>query len=137
VAATDATFWEPFASRGFTPDGGASWLVPRLVGVARAKDILLLGRQLSREEAARWGLVHVAVEEAALDAYAEDLLSRLANGPTVALGLTKMLVQSSQRPLPDQMADEAFAMELAARSPDFREGMAALAERRAPRFEGR
>ncbi len=59
--AEDARLWEPFAERGFTPDSGATWLLPRRIGEVRAREILLLGRVLSGTEAAQWGMVHVAV----------------------------------------------------------------------------
>ena len=61
VAATDAVFWEPFVERGFSPDSGATWLLPRLVGLARARRMLLLGEQVSGTDAADWGLIHQAV----------------------------------------------------------------------------
>jgi 2-(1,2-epoxy-1,2-dihydrophenyl)acetyl-CoA isomerase len=138
VAALDARFWEPFAARGFTPDSGATWLLPRLVGVARAKELLLLGRELSGADAASWGLVHRAVDAAAVDDEAERLAARLAAGPTVALGLTKWLVHAGAGlDLERHLANEAFALELAARSADFREALSARQERREPNFEGR
>ena len=62
VAAVDAVFWEPFATRGFSPDSGASWLLPRLIGLTRAKQMLLLGDKVSATDAADWGLIHQAVE---------------------------------------------------------------------------
>ena len=61
VAATDAVFWEPFATRGFSPDSGATWLLPRLIGLTRAKQMLLLGDKVSATDAADWGLIHQAV----------------------------------------------------------------------------
>ena len=61
VAAADATFWAPFSARGFSPDSGATWLLPRLVGLTRARELLLLGRRLNGTEAVEWGLVHQAV----------------------------------------------------------------------------
>ena len=61
VAAEDARFWEPFSERGFTPDSGGTWLLPRRVGEVRARELLLLGRRLSGQEAAEWGLIHRAV----------------------------------------------------------------------------
>jgi 2-(1,2-epoxy-1,2-dihydrophenyl)acetyl-CoA isomerase len=138
VAARDARLWEPFAARGFTPDTGGTWLLPRLVGVARAKDLLLLGRELSGEEAAAWGLVHRAVSAADVDAEAAALAARLADAPTVSVGLTKWLVhQGAGLDLERHLANEAFAMELSSRSDDFREGIAALREKRPPRFQGR
>ena len=138
VAATDARFWEPFVERGFTPDSGATWMLPRLVGPARARELLLLGRSLDGTEAAAWGLVHRAVEPAQVDAVAGELVDRLAAGPTVALGLTKWLVHAgAEADLDAQLRNEAFALELSSRSDDFREGLAAFVEKRPPDFTGR
>ncbi|HEX6569945.1 MAG TPA: enoyl-CoA hydratase-related protein, partial [Acidimicrobiales bacterium] len=93
VATHDARFWEPFIARGFTPDSAGTWLVPRLAGVVRARELLLLGRELDAREAVDWGLIHAVVRPAALDAEVEALVERLASGPTVALGLTKWLLR--------------------------------------------
>ncbi|MFO7592364.1 MAG: enoyl-CoA hydratase-related protein [Acidimicrobiia bacterium] len=138
VVARDARLWEPFATRGFTPDSGGTWLLPRLIGVARAKELLMLGREVSGEEAAGWGMVHAAAPAAEVDATAIALARRLADGPTVALGLTKWLVhEGAGLDLERHLANEAFAMELSSRSTDFREGMQALRDRRDPEFDGR
>lgn len=138
VAALDARFWEPFTRRGFTPDSGGTWLLPRLVGVARAKELLMLGRELSGEEAAAWGLIHAAVDPGEVSAAAREVADQLAAGPTVALGLTKWLVHTGAGlDLERHLANEAFAMELSSRSDDFKAGIAAMRERRAPDFEGR
>jgi 2-(1,2-epoxy-1,2-dihydrophenyl)acetyl-CoA isomerase len=138
VAAAEATFWEPFADRGFTPDSGATWLLPRLVGLPRARDLLLLGRQLTGAEAAEWGLVHRAVPAAELDAAVAELVDRLADGPTVALGLTKWLLAAGlTEPLEAHLQNEALGLELSSRSEDFREGLQAFQEKRPPRFKGR
>jgi 2-(1,2-epoxy-1,2-dihydrophenyl)acetyl-CoA isomerase len=138
VAADDARFWEPFLTRGFTPDSGATWLIPRIVGVARAKELLMLGRRISGEEAAAMGLVHRAVPGGEVEATAEALARELASGPTVALGLTKWLIHAGGGlDLERHLHNEALAMELSSRSPDFREGMSALREKRGPEFGGR
>jgi 2-(1,2-epoxy-1,2-dihydrophenyl)acetyl-CoA isomerase len=138
IAADDARFWEPFTERGFTPDSGATWMLPRRVGEARARELLLLGRALSGAEAAEWGAIYRAVPAAELDAAVEELVARLAEGPTVALGLTKWLLSASAgAELEAQLANEAFALELSSRSDDFREGIAAFRDKRAPRFVGR
>ena len=138
VTSRDARWWYPFLSRGFTPDSGSTWLLPRIVGRARARELLILGRQLSGAEAAEWGMAHAAVDDAELDAAADELAVRLAEGPTVAIGLTKSLLNASySQSLAQQLVDEAFAMELSSRSPDFREGLAAFSLRRPPSFEGR
>jgi 2-(1,2-epoxy-1,2-dihydrophenyl)acetyl-CoA isomerase len=138
LASETATFWEPFVARGFTPDSGASWLLPRLVGVARAKELLLLGEKLSGAQAAEWGMIHRAVPDDELDAAATALVTRLAQGPTVAIGLAKSCIQSAlSLSLAEAMAKEALALELSSRSKDFREGLAAFKERREPKYEGR
>jgi 2-(1,2-epoxy-1,2-dihydrophenyl)acetyl-CoA isomerase len=138
IAADDARFWEPFTERGFTPDSGATWLLPRRVGDVRARELLLLGRALSGSEAAEWGAIHRAVPGSDLDDAVDEVVERLASGPTVALGLTKWLLDAgASAELNAQLANEAFALELSSRSEDFREGLAAFREKRGPRFEGR
>jgi 2-(1,2-epoxy-1,2-dihydrophenyl)acetyl-CoA isomerase len=138
VAAEDSRFWLPFTKRGFTPDSGATWLLPRLVGVARAKELLLLGRPISGADAAAWGMVHRAVPEPELDEAVEALVAELASGPTVALGVTKRCINRAlDGGLAEAMEAEAMALELSSRSSDFREGLEAFRDRREPRFEGR
>jgi len=138
VVAEDARLWEPFAERGFTPDSGATWLLPRRIGEMRAREVLLLGRALSGLEAADWGMVHAAVPGDDLDAAGDALVQRLAQGPTVTLGLTKWLLHvGASSPFDRQLEHEAFALELSSRSEDFREGLAAFTEKRPTRFSGR
>lgn len=138
VAADDAVFWEPFVERGFSPDSGSTWLLPRLVGVARAKQMLLLGEKVSAADAVSWGLIHRAVGAAELDDAAEKLLTQLATGPTVALGLAKRAIHYGQHTtLNDSMTQELLNLELSCRTTDFKEGLAAFRERRPPQFRGR
>jgi 2-(1,2-epoxy-1,2-dihydrophenyl)acetyl-CoA isomerase len=138
LACPDALFWEPFVIRGFSPDSGSTWLLPRLVGLARAKQMLLLGDKVTSTEAAEWGLIHRCVNDSELDDATEDLIARLAAGPTVAIGLTKHAISYAQHAtLSQAMTQELFNLELAARTRDFKEGLAAFRQRRAPDFEGR
>jgi 2-(1,2-epoxy-1,2-dihydrophenyl)acetyl-CoA isomerase len=138
IASKTARFLEPFVKRGFTPDSGATYLLQRLVGLARAKRMLLLGHEIDGEQAADWGLVHAAVEDESLEAATEEITRELAESATIALGLTKWLMHRSlDLDLADSLANEAFALELSARSRDFKEGMAAFAKKRPPRYEGR
>jgi 2-(1,2-epoxy-1,2-dihydrophenyl)acetyl-CoA isomerase len=138
VAADTARFWEPFIERGFSPDSGSTWLLPRAVGLARARELLLLGRKLTGTEAADWGLIHASVPEPDLAAEAAKLAEQLAGGPTVALGLAKhCLNRNLEESFAYAMDNEAHALELTSRTTDFREGLAAFKDRRAPRFTGR
>lgn len=138
VAAAEATFWYPFLRRGFTPDSASTWLLPRVVGPLRARQLLMLDRKFSGTEAMEWGIVHEAVPDEQVLPVATALAEQLASSATAALGLTKLLLNAApQQDLTRQLADEALAMELSSRSPDFREGMKALAERRLPEFGGR
>jgi 2-(1,2-epoxy-1,2-dihydrophenyl)acetyl-CoA isomerase len=138
IATESARFWEPFLARGFTPDSGGAWLVPRLAGVSLARDMLLLGREMSGAEAAGCGLIHRAVPDAELDDAFEALVEELAGAATVAFGLAKwLLFTGASLPLEQHLANEAFALELSSRSQDFREGLAAFREKRDPRFTGR
>jgi 2-(1,2-epoxy-1,2-dihydrophenyl)acetyl-CoA isomerase len=138
IAAEHARLWEPFTQRGFTPDSGATWLLPRRVGELRAREMLLLGRELSGTEAAEWGAIHAVVPAIELDTAVDALVAKLAAGPTVTLGLTKWLLHAGRElPLDPHLRNEGFALELSSRTDDFREGITAFREKREPRFEGR
>jgi 2-(1,2-epoxy-1,2-dihydrophenyl)acetyl-CoA isomerase len=138
VLADDARVWEPFSQRGFTPDSGGTWLLPRLVGLPRARELLVLGHAIEGRTAVEWGLGHRAVPAADVDAAALELAQQLAKGATVSLGLTKWLLHTAAEHTLDQhLRDEAFAMELSSRSEDFREGLKAFMEKRDPEFRGR
>ena len=137
IASESAYFWEPFLERGFSADSGSTWLLPRLVGVARARELLLLGRKLSGAEAAAWGIIHRAVPDGELESAAAELVGRLASGPTVAIGLTKQCIHHSlETDLAAAMQGESLALELSSRTADFKEGLLAFKERRAAKFEG-
>lgn len=138
VVADDARLWAPFTTFGFTPDSGASWMIPRLAGVARAKEMLMLGTKVPGTDAAAWGLVHRSVPSDELDAAGAALVSHLASAPTVAIGLTKLLVHRGLTADIDRhLADEAWAMEVSSRSDDFKEYGRAAREQRDPDFQGR
>ena len=138
VADADATLWEPFVDRGFSPDSGATWLLPRLAGVSRAKRMLLLGEKVTGSEAAQWGLIHDAVADDELDTATDELLERLASGPTVAIGLAKQAINYGlHATLGQSMAHELASLELSCRTADFKEGLAAFRDRRTPDFQGR
>lgn len=137
IAAESACFWEPFLERGFSADSGSTWLLPRLVGVARAKELLLLGRKLSGAEAASWGIIHRAVPDGELESATAALVEQLAGAATVAVGLTKRCIHRAlETGLVDAMQNESFALELSSRTADFKEGLLAFGERRPARFAG-
>src|SRR5436305_590359 len=138
VAATDARFWAPFVERGFTPDSGATWLLPRRVGDVRAREMVLLGRVVDGAEAAEWNMIHRAVPADDVDAAADELVGAVAGSATVALGLAKWLLHAgASSALDEHLRNEAFAMELSSRSEDFREGLKAFQEKRPPDYGGR
>jgi 2-(1,2-epoxy-1,2-dihydrophenyl)acetyl-CoA isomerase len=138
VVADDARLWEPFSERGFTPDSGGTWLLPRRIGEVRAREMLLLGRPVDGAEAASWGMVHRSVPVTSLDDAAETIVTELAAAPTVAVGLTKWLLHAgASTTLEQHLQNEAFALELSSRTEDFREGLAAFKEKRDPKFRGR
>lgn len=138
IAAEDARFWEPFMSRGFTPDSGAAWLLPRLVGMVRTRRLLMLGDELSGTAAAQWEIIHDACPETELDSAATELVDQLAAAPTVALGLTKWLLHTGNGlDLDRHLQNEALALELSSRSDDFKEGLAAFRDKRDAKFTGR
>ncbi|MBX6387414.1 MAG: enoyl-CoA hydratase/isomerase family protein [Frankia sp.] len=138
VAASDTRFWAPFSERGFTPDSGLTWLLPRRIGEVRARRMLLLGERVDAATALEWGLIHATAPADELEATVDEVVARLASGPTVGLGLSKWLMHvGAWTNLDDHLRNEAFGMELSSRSEDFREGLAAFANKRRPEFRGR
>jgi 2-(1,2-epoxy-1,2-dihydrophenyl)acetyl-CoA isomerase len=137
VASDESRFIEIFARRGLVPDGGGAYLLPRLVGPRKAKELVLLADDLPAEEALALGLVNEVVALDSLRAATEKLVSRLAVAPTRALALSKWLLNRSLDSTREQaFADEAMAQEQNMATADAREGLAAFGERREPRFTG-
>ncbi len=138
VASDRARFSEIFVRRGLSLDLGGSWLLPRLVGLHRAKELALLGEVIPAAEAERIGLVNRVVATSQLDATVEDWASRLAAGPPLALDMTKrMLNQSLTQSLEEALAVEAMAQSVNVASADTREAIRAFLEKRPPSFRGR
>jgi 2-(1,2-epoxy-1,2-dihydrophenyl)acetyl-CoA isomerase len=138
LATIDARFWEPFMARGFSPDSGAAWLLPRLIGLVRARKLLMLGEEITGADAADWGIIHAACAPDDLDSAADELVDRLGEAPTVSLGLTKWLLHSGHGlDLDRHLQNEALALELTSRSDDFKEGLAAFRDKRDAKFQGR
>jgi 2-(1,2-epoxy-1,2-dihydrophenyl)acetyl-CoA isomerase len=139
IAADNAVFIQAFSNIGLAPDTGATYLLPRLVGLARATELLFEGRAVDAPEAEVLGFVNRVVALDQLDAAVDALAHRLAARPTRALGLTKRLLQQGAgRSFEAQLSAEHSAQQtLGARSPDYAEGVRAFLEKRAPHFTGR
>ena len=137
VASEGATFSEPFLLRGIVVDAGGAYLLPRLIGLQRAKELAFLSDKLSAADAKELGLVNRVVPADDLDRTAADLLGRLALAPTGALALTKRLFNRSlDADRATSFMEEAMAQELQSRSHDATEGVRAFVERRPPGFQG-
>ncbi len=134
LASEGAWFASAFAQVGALPDLGALHTLPRLVGMARAKDLLMTGRRVSAQEAAAMGMVSRLLPEADFDAAALSVAQQLAAGPGVSLGLSKTLMHSG---LSAFLAQESLGQATAFASADFAEGLAAFAEKRPAEFKGR
>ena len=137
VAAESATFAEPFIQRGFNVDSGGSWLLPRFVGLTRAKRLLYSSETLDAATALEWGLVSEVVPDGDVERRAAEVAAELAAGPTFAIGVTKQLLHRHlTTDLGEALGNEAAAIELTIRSDDFKEGMRAFVEKRPPGFTG-
>lgn len=137
VAADNARFIEVFIRRGIVPDAGGAWLLTRLVGIQKAKELFFFGDDVPAAEALRLGLVNRVVPQAELEGTARQLAERLAQGPTKAIGMAKFL---ANRALDVDRAtafyDEAVVQELITHTDDSTEGIASFVERRPPEFRG-
>src|SRR3954447_10287813 len=138
VAAKSAKFIQSFASIGLIPDSGGTWVLPRLVGQARALGLALTADPLPAEKAAEWGLIWKAVEDEALDAEVDALAERFAGAPTRGLARIKAMIRESWGHSLDEELDlQRDAMRELGFSDDYREGVAAFMAKRKPGFTGR
>jgi 2-(1,2-epoxy-1,2-dihydrophenyl)acetyl-CoA isomerase len=138
LAAKSASFIQAFVNIGLVPDSGGTFFLPRLVGMARAKQLALLGERLSAEQALGFGLIFAVHEPERLLPEAEALAARLAQMPTLALGLTKRALHAAQdSDLERQLELERALQGIASKSQDYREGVKAFQEKRKPKFSGR
>ena len=135
VAADSAYFTLAYCHIALSPDGGATWFLPRAVGAKRAAEIALLGDRFDARQALEWGLLNRVVPAADLAAESQKLARRLAAGPREALARTKALLQAaSSNSLPEQLFAEQTSFAACAVNPDFAEGLGAFLEKRKPSF---
>ncbi|WP_431855938.1 2-(1,2-epoxy-1,2-dihydrophenyl)acetyl-CoA isomerase PaaG [Azospirillum sp.] len=138
LAGRSASFIQAFCKIGLVPDSGGTWILPRLVGTARAMALAMLGDKIGAEQAEAWGMIWKAVDDAALMDEASKLARHLATQPTKGLAFIKKAIRESATNTLDQQLDlERDLQREAGRSHDYREGVAAFVAKRAPNFEGR
>lgn len=137
VAARSAYFLQAFARVGLVPDGGSTWMLPRLIGLARARELSLLAEKLPAETALEWGLINRVFDDAVLIDEAMTLATRLAEGP-YSLSLVRRLYWDSPHNTFEQQIDqERMAQQRAGRTADFVEGVSAFLQKRPATFQGK
>lgn len=138
LAAKSAKFIQSFSKIGLVPDSGGTWILPRLAGQARALGLALTGEAISAEKAESWGLIWRAVDDGQLMSEADRLIANLASGPTKGLAAIKRAIRNGWAANLDEQLDlERDLQRELGRSDDYREGVAAFTEKRAPKFTGR
>jgi 2-(1,2-epoxy-1,2-dihydrophenyl)acetyl-CoA isomerase len=138
IAKRSASFIQSFCKLGLVPDTGGTYALPRLVGTARAMGLAMLGDKLSAEQAADWGMIWQCIDDADFDSAVDKIAQYLAAAPTLALARTKEAILSSGvRTLEQQLDHERWAMRDLGRTSDYKEGVAAFLEKRAPSFTGK
>jgi 2-(1,2-epoxy-1,2-dihydrophenyl)acetyl-CoA isomerase len=138
VAAKSAKFIQSFAAIGLIPDSGGTWVLPRLVGQARALGLALTGEPLPAETAAEWGLIWKAVDDEDLDAEVDALAAKLASLPPLGLAAIKSMIRASwNHSLDEELTRQRDEMRRLGFTDDYQEGVAAFLEKRAPKFVGR
>ncbi|MFL5797837.1 MAG: enoyl-CoA hydratase/isomerase family protein [Actinomycetota bacterium] len=138
IASDAAKFLQAFVKIGLVPDSGSNWLLPRIVGFARALEMSITGDLLDAAEALRIGLVHRVVPAGEFDVAVTEFAGRMAEGPTLAIGATKALMGGALRlSLTETLEREAVTQADLAGSSDFAEGIGAFLDKREPNFTGR
>jgi len=138
IAKKSASFIQAFCKIGLVPDSGGTYFLPRLVGSARAMGLALFGDRVTAEQAAEWGLIWKCIDDGEFAATTDAMVAQLADAPTAGLAAIKRaLYASSGNTLEQQLDVERDAQRSLGYSDDYREGVAAFLEKRAPRFSGR
>jgi len=138
LAAESAKFIQPFANIGLVPDSGGTWMLPHLIGEARAKALALTGEPVLASKAADWGMIWKSVSGESLMGEARNLTAKLANGPSIGLGHTKHAIQlASTNTFDEQLELESQLQKICGKTPDYAEGVAAFMEKRAAVFTGK
>lgn len=138
MAGTSAYFLQAFVNIGLVPDGGASWMLPRLIGKARATEMMLLGEKIGAEKAENWGLIYRCVDDAVLMDEAMALAKRLAGGPTLAIGIMRRNIAAAlDADYASALLAEAEGQRIAGASADAIEGAMSFLQKRKAVFQGR
>jgi 2-(1,2-epoxy-1,2-dihydrophenyl)acetyl-CoA isomerase len=138
IAARSASFIESFSKLGLIPDSGGTWILPRLVGMARAKGLAMLGPKIKAEQAEAWGMIWQCVEDEELMPTALGLAEAMATQPTRGFAFTKQaFAASAANTLDEQLELEKELMRTAGKTEDYKEGVTAFLEKRSPEYKGR
>ena len=137
VAGRSAYFLQAFARVGLVPDGGSTWMLPRLIGLARARELSLLAEKLPAETALQWGLINRVVDDAVLMTEAMTLAQRLAEGPASLALVRRLYWDSPHNTFEQQIDQERMAQQRSGRTEDFVEGVSAFAQKRPAKFKGK
>ncbi len=138
IAARSAYFLQAFVNIGLVPDVGSTWMLPRLVGKARAQAMMMLGEKIPAQTAYEWGMIYKIVDDADLMQTAMEIADKLSNGPTVSLGMIRNMVRDGlENSFTEQLRLERENQFTAGRTADFAEGVTAFLQKRPAKFSGK
>lgn len=138
LAGKGGYFLQAFVNIGLVPDGGSTWILPRLVGKARATRMMMLGEKIGADQAEAWGMIYKSVEDAELEAETAALAARLASGPTLSYAtMRKNILIALENSLSDTLLAEAEGQRIAGSSADAAEGGLSFLQKRKPNFQGK